>query len=118
RDEAEAKIVAARAADEAARRKDRAKELQAAKKKEIAPAPSPATKATAVAQGPSPAPAPVSGPATLHLALDAPICDGNVMVGVNDQIILRKSFSFKKGEARSVSANIAVPSGSAVVKVW
>ena len=40
------------------------------------------------------------------------------MVAVNDQILLRKPFSFKKGEARALSANISVPPGAAAVKVW
>ena len=40
------------------------------------------------------------------------------MVAVNDQILLRRPFSFKKGESRSVSASFTVPSGAAAVKVW
>jgi len=40
------------------------------------------------------------------------------MVAVNDQILLRRPFSFKKGEPRSVAASIAVPAGFAAVKVW
>ena len=40
------------------------------------------------------------------------------MVAVNDQILLRRPFSFKKGEPRNVSASISVPSGAAAVKVW
>ena len=40
------------------------------------------------------------------------------MVAVNDQILLRRPFAFKKGENRAVSANISVPPGIAAVKVW
>ena len=40
------------------------------------------------------------------------------MVAVNDQILLRRPFSFKKGENHAVSANISVPPGRAAVKVW
>ncbi len=40
------------------------------------------------------------------------------MVAVNDQILLRRPFAFKKGEGRSVSASISVPPGAAAVKVW
>ena len=40
------------------------------------------------------------------------------MVAVNDQILLRKPFSFKKGESRSVSASLTVPPGPATIKAW
>ena len=40
------------------------------------------------------------------------------MVAVNDQILLSKPFSFKKGENRSVTANLTVASGTAAVKAW
>jgi serine/threonine protein kinase len=120
RDEADVKISEAKVAAEAAARKKgakTAKDALAAKKN--APAPSPAAHAaaaTAPAVAP-PAPA-VPGTATLKVLLDAPIPEGHIMVAVNDQILLRRPFSFKKGEARNVSASISVPSGAAAVKVW
>src|SRR5262249_27367463 len=124
RDEADQKINEAKVAAEAAARKKggaaaKGKET-VAKKKEAAPSPVPAPK---TASGPAPAPpaapaAPVPTTATLKLAFDSPMPEGHVMVAVNDQILLRRPFSFKKGETRSVGANIAVPPGFAAVKVW
>jgi hypothetical protein len=40
------------------------------------------------------------------------------MVAVNDQILLRKPFSFKKGESRSVLASLTVQPGPATIKAW
>ena len=120
RDEADVKINEAKVAAEAAARKKGAKtarDAQAAKKS--APAPSPAAHAAAAtAPAAAPPPAAVPSTATLKVVLDAPIPEGHIMVAVNDQILLRRPFSFKKGEARNVSASISVPSGAAAVKVW
>jgi serine/threonine protein kinase len=80
------------------------------------------------AQGPA-APPPVpagTSKATLRLLFDSPIAEGHVMVAVNDQILLRQPYNFKKksGLFRSsegtgtVSANIPVPNGPLTVKVW
>ncbi len=81
----------------------------------------------AEAQGPA-APPPVpagASKATLRLLFDSPIPQGHVMVAVNDQILLRQPYNFKKsGLFRSsegkgtVSANIPVPNGPVTVKVW
>ncbi len=117
RDEAGVKVNEAKVAAEAAARKKgpKAKDAQAAKKATM-PAPS---ARTAAAAAPAPAPvAAVPGTATLNVTMDAPIPEGHLMVAVNDQILLRKPFSFKKGEARNVSASISFPSGAAVVKAW
>jgi len=40
------------------------------------------------------------------------------MIAVNDQILLRKPFNFKKNESRSVVANVTVNPGQAVIKAW
>jgi serine/threonine protein kinase len=120
RDEADTKIVEAKVAAEAAARKKGAKVKdaeQAARKKDNVPARSPAARAAAAPAG-APAVAIVPGIATLRVTLDAPIPEGNIMMAVNDQILLRNHFSFKKSEARNVSLNVSVPSGAAVVKVW
>jgi serine/threonine protein kinase len=119
RDEADTKIAEAKVAAEAAARKKGAKvkDAQTAKKKDSVPAPSAASRAAAAAAAAPPA-AVVPGTATLRVLLDSPIPEGHIMVAVNDQILLRKPFSFKKGEARNVSASISVPSGAAAVKVW
>jgi hypothetical protein len=75
----------------------------------------------------SPPPAPAGATnATLRLLFDSPISQGHVMVAVNDQILLRHPYNFKKktGLFKSVegtgtvSANIPVPTGPVTVKVW
>ena len=64
--------------------------------------------------------------ATLRLLFDSPISEGHVMVAVNDQILLRRPYNFRKKSGLfsssegtgTVSANIPVPSGPVTVKVW
>jgi hypothetical protein len=64
--------------------------------------------------------------ATLRLLFDSPISEGHVMVAVNDQILLRRPYNFKKKSGLfksvegtgTVSANIPVPTGPVTVKVW
>ena len=121
RDEADGKIAEKVAAEAAARKKAvKPRDAQAARKGAApTPAGSPSRAASAApppVQGP--APAPVSGTATVRLVFDSPVSDGHVMIAVNDQILLRKPFSFKKGESRSVLASLTVQSGSAVIKAW
>jgi hypothetical protein len=122
RDEADTAINEAKVAVEAAARKKGAKvkeaQQQAAKKKDSAPAPSPASRAGGAVPAAQQPAAAVAATATLRVTMDAPIPEGHIMVAVNDQILLRKPFSFKKGEARNISASISVPSGAAAVKVW
>jgi len=122
RDEADQKIAEAKAAAaEAAKKKaPRSKEVVAGKKPQVGPVAPPAGQASQAAaapvqQGPAPA---VPGNATLKLAFDSPMLEGHVMVAVNDQIILRKPFSFKKNESRTVTATMTVPSGTAAIKAW
>ncbi len=123
RDQAMQKINEAKVAEEAAARKKgaaaKAKE-QTAKKKETAPSPAAPPKTASGTAPAAPAPPAPSAPttATLRLAFDSPMPEGHVMVAVNDQILLRRPFSFKKGEPRSVGASISVPPGFAAVKVW
>lgn len=100
-------------------------EAQLAKIRAMPKTPLPVQKAEA--QGPA-APPPVpagASKATLRLLFDSPIAQGHVMVAVNDQILLRQPYNFKKaGLFRSsegkgtVSANIPVPNGPVTVKVW
>jgi len=122
RDEAAQKINEAKVAEEAAARKRGAAKSkeQLAKKKEAAPSPAapPKTASGTAAAPPAPPPAPAATTATLKLAFDSPMPEGHLMVAVNDQILLRRPFSFKKGETRAVGANISVPPGFANVKVW
>jgi serine/threonine protein kinase len=114
--EADAKIAEDKVAAEAAARK-KARPTQVAKKKDTAPTPAASTR---VAAGPAqgPAPAPVAGNANVRLVFDSPINEGHVMVAVNDQILLRRPFSFKKNESHSVLGSFTVPSGSATIKAW
>jgi serine/threonine protein kinase len=114
--EADAKIAEEKVAAEAAARK-RARPTQVAKKKDTAPTPAASSRVAAGAvQGP--APAPVPGNASVRLVFDSPINEGHVMVAVNDQILLRRPFSFKKNESHSVLGSFTVPSGSATIKAW
>ena len=121
RDEASRKIAEAKVADEAAKRKNaKAKEAQAAKLKPTA-APAPSTAAHA-APAPAPATAATSSAAattaTLRVVFDSPFPEGHIMLAVNDQILLRKPFNFKKNESRSVVANVTVNPGQSVIKAW
>jgi tRNA A-37 threonylcarbamoyl transferase component Bud32 len=121
RDEADKKIAEAKVAAEAAARKKPPKPKEQVAKKGAAPsAPATASGAGTNAAPPPPpaAPAVPASTATLRLAFESPIPEGHVMVAVNDQILLRRPFSFKKGENHAVSANISVPPGRAAVKVW
>ncbi len=123
RDEADRKIAEAKVAAEAAARKKgaKAKDQQAKKGPVAPPSPVPAAKAAPAAPGAgtaASAPGTAASTATLRLAFDAPMPEGHVMVAVNDQILLRRPFSFKKGETHAVSASISVPPGLALVKVW
>ena len=101
-------------------------EAQLAKIRAMPKTPLPVQKAEA--QGPA-APPPVpagTSQATLRLLFDSPISEGHVMVAVNDQILLRRPYNFKKKSGLfkstegtgTVSANIAVPNGPVTVKVW
>ena len=79
-------------------------------------------------QGPmAPPPAPAAATnATLRLLFDSPISEGHVMVAINDQILLRRPYNFRKKTGLfsksegtgTVSANIPVPTGAVTVKVW
>ncbi len=118
RTEADAKIAEKVAAEAAARKKTAKTAAQTAKKPGV-PTPGTATRAAAVpapAQGP--AAAPVPGNASVRLVFDSPIQEGHIMVAVNDQILLRRPFSFKKNESRSVLGSFTVPSGASTIKAW
>jgi serine/threonine protein kinase/tetratricopeptide (TPR) repeat protein len=121
RDEADRKITEARIAADA-KKKAAAKtkeQQQAAKKGPAGPAqPAAAQAAGAAPAPPGTAPAAVPGNATLRLTFTSPIPEGHIMVAVNDQILLRKPFSFKKGESRAVAATLTIASGPAAIKAW
>ena len=69
---------------------------------------------------------PAATTATLRLLFDSPVSEGHIMVAVNNAILLRKPFSFKKKaglfktieETGVVSATIPVNPGSATIKAW
>jgi serine/threonine-protein kinase len=115
--EADAKIAEAKVAAEAAARKKGVRPTQVARRRDAAPTPAASTRAAAApVQGP--APAPVSGNASVRLVFDSPINEGHIMVAVNDQILLRRPFSFKKSESHSVLGSFTVPSGASTIKAW
>jgi len=114
-------------------------EADAAAKKKIKPTPAPIKRAQAapapeqhVERPVAPAPAPpagssqASGSAMLRLLFESPVTEGHVMVAVNDQILLRKQFSFKRKEGLfktvkdrgTVDESIPVKAGNAAIKVW
>ena len=82
--------------------------------------PSPASAAS------SPSSSVAASTATLRLLFDSPVSEGHIMVAVNNAILLRKPFSFKKKaglfktieNTGVVSATIPVNPGSAAVKAW
>ena len=113
------------AAERAAAAEKKKVEERLAKIRAMPKTPLPVQKAEA--QGPSAPPVPAgASKATLRLLFDSPIPEGHVMVAVNDTILLRQPYNFKKksGLFRSsegtgtVSANIPVPNGPVTVKVW
>jgi serine/threonine protein kinase len=67
-----------------------------------------------------------TGPTTLRLVFDSPVSEGNLMVAVNDKIVLRKPFDFRRKEGlfKKVSAtgtvDVALPisPGAVSVKAW
>ena len=116
--EADAKIAEAKVAAEAAARKKGVRPTQVARRRDAAPTPAASSRVAAAAPVQGPAPAPVSGNASVRLVFDSPINEGHIMVAVNDQILLRRPFSFKKTESRSVLGSFTVPSGASTIKAW
>jgi hypothetical protein len=109
-------------------------EERAARKKPVKPTAAPVRRASVptaappVARAmPSPTAEPaVAGPTTLHLLFDSPVAEGNVMIAVNDQILLRKQFDFRKKEGifkkvnatGTVDVSLPVKAGAVAVKAW
>jgi serine/threonine-protein kinase len=124
REQAAAKIAEADAAAAAA--KKRAKPTAAPVKRAAVPQPDARAAGSAPAAGVAPPPASAATTAMLRVLFDSPISEGHVMVAVNDQILLRKQFSFKHKEGLfktvkergTVDESIPVKPGPASVKVW
>ena len=122
RDQAATKIADSEAAAAAARKKLKP---TAAPRRPAAPQQADARPANAPAPAPAPAPA-AATTAMLRVLFDSPLSEGHVMVAVNDQILLRKQFSFKRKEGLfktvkergTVDESIPVKPGAANVKVW
>jgi hypothetical protein len=111
-------------------------EAEAAKKKAAPPRvaarrPTPAPARGKASEAPQPTAVPVAASAasvtpTLRLLFDSPISEGHIMVAVNDQILLRKPFSFTRKESifksvkgtGTVDVSIPVQTGALNVKVW
>jgi Tfp pilus assembly protein PilF len=123
REEASTKLAAAQA--DAAKRKAAKPKPQVARRDTSAPDTKPSP-AGAVAAAPATSSNPSQTGATLRLLFDSPVSEGHIMVAVNNAILLRKPFSFKKKaglfktieETGVVSATIPVNPGSAAVKAW
>jgi serine/threonine protein kinase len=111
--------TASKTRDQAARRRDR---------KETSPPPSTGAAAVVGPVAPPAAapPPPEATTATLRLLFNSPVSEGHVMVAVNDQILLRQPFSFKKKaglfktikETGTVTGSIPVPPGAVKVQAW
>jgi serine/threonine protein kinase len=122
RDEASAKIAQAQAAAAEARKKTMRPAAPAARR---APPPT-AVAASSPRSVAPPSVAPVAaGPTTLRLLFDSPISEGNVMVAVNDQILLRKQFDFRRGgifkrinATGTIDVSLPVKPGPISVKAW
>ncbi|MFN2633333.1 MAG: protein kinase [Thermoanaerobaculia bacterium] len=120
REQASAKIAEA---DVAARKKLKP---TAAPVRRAAVAPVKEVRPTTAAAQPTAPPVAVSTSGMLRLLFDSPVSEGHVMVAVNDQILLRKQFSFKHKEGLfktvrergTIDESIPVHAGAASVKVW
>ena len=128
RDDSAAKLAQASAAAAAVKRKPtasrpstqvarRAPPPSSESRAEKAPASRPAVQSSGQA---------ASSNGTLRLLFNSPLTEGNVMVAVNDQILLRRQFSFKRRESifktikgtGTVDEAIPVHPGQMTVKVW
>ncbi len=127
KDQASEKIAQTKATEaEAARKKKEEKKLASARK----PPPAAAAPASKAAEKVVPTPAvqgPVAtGPATLTLHFESPINDGNLIVYVNGERAIQKSFDFSKKAGffkrvdgtGTVEEKITVKPGPAEVKIW
>jgi serine/threonine-protein kinase len=120
REDASAKLAEA----ETAKKKQARSAAVAARKAKAAPARGRGTEAAVPTAVPEPAAS--SSTPVLRLLFESPISEGHVMVAVNDQILLRKPFSFtrKQGlfktvkETGTVDVSIPVQTGALSVKVW
>jgi serine/threonine protein kinase len=124
REQAAGKIAEADTAAAAA--KKRAKPTAAPVRRAAAPQPADTRAAGSAPAAGGAAPAAASTTAMLRVLFESPISEGHVMVAVNDQILLRKQFSFKHKEGLfktvkergTVDESIPVKAGPASVKVW
>jgi eukaryotic-like serine/threonine-protein kinase len=124
KDQAVAKIAETRAAEaEAARKKREEKKPAAARRPATAVAQKPQQFTVAT---PPPTVAVATGPATLRLSFDSPISEGSVMIYVNDEKVLQRTFDFSKKAGLfkriegtgTVEASMPIKGGSVTVKVW
>ncbi len=120
--------AAAKIADADAAAKKKIKPTPVPRRVALAPSPDPrAARPAATQPVPAAVPAaPVSTTGMLRLLFESPVTEGNVMIAVNDQILLRKQFSFKHREGLfktvrergTLDESIPVHAGAASVKVW
>ncbi len=120
REEAAAKIAEAEAS-----RKKVARAAAPTPRRAVVPPPEHRVERPAVTPTSAPSSS-VSTSAMLRVLFDSPVSEGHVMVAVNDQILLRRPFSFERKEGffkkvkgtGTVDASIPVQPGPVVVKVW
>ncbi|HMF09756.1 MAG TPA: serine/threonine-protein kinase, partial [Thermoanaerobaculia bacterium] len=127
RSEAATKIAEAEAEAAAAAKKKAAAKAAAAPATRRATPPPPVVVAQKQPGPPaaSAAPAP-AGPTTLHLLFDSPVSEGNLMIAVNEKIVLRRPFDFRRKEGLFKKVNgtgtvdVALPiePGAVSVKAW
>ncbi len=124
KDQAVAKIAEARAAEaEAARKKKEDKKPAATRRPAAAAAQKPQQFTVAT---PPPTVAVATGPATLRLSFESPISEGSVMIYVNDEKVLQKTFDFSKKAGLfkrvegtgTLEASMPIKGGPVTVKVW
>ena len=121
REEASTKLAEAEAAAAAVKKKTARPREQLARRA----SPVPEARPTAVPASAGPAPG-ASTAASLRLLFDAPVSEGHVMIAVNNEVLLRRNFSFKKKsglfktveERGTVSAVIPVSPGPVAIKAW
>jgi serine/threonine-protein kinase len=123
RDEAATKLAEAEAAAAAAAAKKKAARPRDQVARRASPVPESRPTAVPVVVGPTGGAAAAT---SLRLLFEAPVSEGHIMIAVNNEVLLRRNFSFKKKaglfktveETGTVSAMIPVKPGPVAVKAW
>ena len=124
RSDAASKIAEAEA--EAAAKKKAAAKAAAPAKRPTPPPPVIVAQKQPAAPPSAPAASAPAGPTTMRLLFDSPVSEGNLMIAVNEKIVLRQPFDFRKKEGLfkkvsgtgTVDVALPVQPGSLSVKAW